>query len=44
MYKEVKMFVSNLSVEQWIDNFNQDELINKPSWNQIETAIRELMD
>ena len=36
------MFVSNLSVEQWIDNFNQDELINKPSWNQIETAIREL--
>ncbi|MEA5598292.1 Imm1 family immunity protein [Rivularia sp. UHCC 0363] len=36
------MFVSNLSVEQWIDNFNQDELIEKPTWNQIETAIREL--
>ena len=36
------MFVSNLSVEQWIDNFNQDELIKKPTWNQIETAIREL--
>ncbi|MGB3651378.1 MAG: Imm1 family immunity protein [Rivularia sp. (in: cyanobacteria)] len=36
------MFVLNLSVEQWIDNFNQEELTKKPTWNQIETDIREL--
>ena len=36
------MFVSDLSVEKWIDNFNQDELIENPTWEQIETAIREL--
>lgn len=36
------MFVLDLSVENWIDNFNQEEVIETPSWNQIETAIKEL--
>lgn len=36
------MFVTDLSIENWIDRFNQEEVIETPTWNQIETAIREL--
>lgn len=36
------MFVTDLSVENWIDNFNQEELIESPTWNKIETAIKQL--
>ncbi|GAA6616327.1 hypothetical protein [Scytonema sp. NUACC26] len=36
------MFVLDMSVEKWVGNKNEGELIENPSWNHIETAIREL--
>lgn len=36
------MFVAGLSIEKWVSNKNESEFIEKPSWNQIESAIREL--
>ena len=36
------MFVSNLSVENWVGNRDEGEFIENPNWNQIESAIREL--
>lgn len=36
------MFVSDISVEKWVGNRNEGDLIESPTWNQIETAIREL--
>ena len=36
------MFISNLTVENWVGNRNEGELIEAPTWEQIETAIREL--
>ncbi len=36
------MFVSNLTVENWVSNKDQGQLIETPNWHQIETAIREL--
>jgi hypothetical protein len=36
------MFVIDLSVEKWVGNRNEGELIENPDWNQIEAAIREL--
>jgi hypothetical protein len=31
-----------MTTEKWVDNQNEADLIENPSWNQIETAIREL--
>lgn len=31
-----------LSVEKWLGNKNEGEVIANPNWNQIESAIREL--
>lgn len=36
------MFVLDLSVERWVGKRNESELIENPSWSQIEAAIREL--
>jgi Immunity protein Imm1 len=36
------MFVLNLSTENWVDNQDEGELIENPTWSQIEQAIREL--
>ena len=36
------MFVSDLSTEKWVGNRNESELIENPSWSQIEAAMREL--
>lgn len=36
------MFVVDMTTEKWVDNQNKADLIENPSWNQIETAIREL--
>lgn len=36
------MFVLDLSVEKWVGNRNEGDLIENPSWHQIEAAIREL--
>lgn len=36
------MFVSDMTVENWIRNQDEGELIDNPNWHQIETAIREL--
>ncbi|MBD0346759.1 MAG: hypothetical protein ICV63_18420 [Coleofasciculus sp. Co-bin14] len=36
------MFVSDLSVEKWVGNRNEGDLIQNPDWSQIEAAIREL--
>lgn len=36
------MFVLDLSVEKWLGNRNEGELIENPDWHQIEAAIREL--
>jgi Immunity protein Imm1 len=36
------MFVSDMTVENWIGNKDEGELIDNPNWHQIETAIREL--
>lgn len=36
------MFVLNLSTENWIGNQDEGELIENPTWSQIEQAIREL--
>ncbi len=36
------MCVVDLSVEKWVGNRNEGELIENPDWSQIEIAIREL--
>ena len=36
------MFVLNLSAEKWVSNQDECELIEIPTWSQIEQAIREL--
>ncbi|MBE9126662.1 MULTISPECIES: Imm1 family immunity protein [unclassified Coleofasciculus] len=36
------MFVSDLSVEKWVGNKNEGDLIENPGWSQLEAAIREL--
>jgi hypothetical protein len=36
------MFVLNLSAENWLGNQDEGELIENPSWSQIEQTIREL--
>ena len=36
------MFVSNLTVENWIGNKDEGDLIENPDWQQIESAICEL--
>jgi hypothetical protein len=36
------MFLSNLSIEKWVGNKNQGDLIENPDWSQIEAAIRQL--
>ena len=36
------MFVLNLSAENWVGNQDEGDLIESPTWNQIEQAIREL--
>lgn len=36
------MFVLNLSAENWVGNQDEGELIESPTWSQIEQAIREL--
>ncbi|GET40251.1 Imm1 family immunity protein [Microseira wollei] len=36
------MFVSDMTVENWIGNKDEGSLIDNPNWHQIETAIREL--
>lgn len=36
------MFISDLSIEKWVSNKNESDFIEKPSWTQIESAIREL--
>jgi hypothetical protein len=36
------MFVVDMTIEKWVGNQNEADLIEKPNWNQIETAIREL--
>ena len=36
------MFVSDLSVEKWVGNRNEGDLIQNPDWSQIEAAIRKL--
>jgi len=36
------VFVVDMTTEKWVDNQNEADLIENPSWNQIETAIREL--
>ncbi|MEC4814485.1 MAG: Imm1 family immunity protein [Scytonema sp. PMC 1069.18] len=36
------MFVLDLSVEKWVGNRNEGQLIENPNWSQIEAAIREL--
>jgi len=36
------MFVSNLTIENWVGNTDQGTVIENPSWQEIETAIIEL--
>lgn len=36
------MFVSTLYTDKWTGNKNEENFIENPNWNQIETAIREL--
>lgn len=36
------MFVSNLSIENWVASLDEGNLIESPAWSQIEQAIREL--
>ena len=36
------MFVSDMTVENWVGNQDEGELIENPTWHQIEIAIREL--
>jgi hypothetical protein len=36
------MFVVDMTTEKWIGNQNEGDLIENPSWNQVEKAIREL--
>ena len=36
------MFVLNLSAENWVGNQDEGDLIESPTWSQIEQAIREL--
>ncbi|MEG4323233.1 MULTISPECIES: Imm1 family immunity protein [unclassified Microcoleus] len=36
------MFVLNLSAENWVGNQDECELIESPTWNQIEKALRDL--
>jgi len=36
------MFVLNLSAENWVGNQEEGDLIESPTWSQIEQAIREL--
>lgn len=36
------MLVLDMTTEKWIDNKNEGDFIENPSWSQIETAIREL--
>jgi Immunity protein Imm1 len=36
------MFVVDMTTEKWIGNKNEGDLIENPSWNQVEKAIREL--
>jgi len=36
------MFVSDLSIENWISNRDEGEIIENPNGNQIESAIRDL--
>ena len=36
------MFVLNRSAENWVGNQDECELIESPTWSQIEQAIREL--
>ncbi|MGB7440129.1 MAG: hypothetical protein WA919_03605 [Coleofasciculaceae cyanobacterium] len=36
------MFVLNLSIDKWVSNTNDEELIENPNWEQIEAAIRQL--
>lgn len=36
------MFVSDMTVENWVDNKDEGQLIENPNWSQIEIAIREL--
>lgn len=36
------MFVSNLTRENWVDNKDEGDFIENPSWQEIETAILEL--
>ncbi|MFB2969204.1 Imm1 family immunity protein [Aerosakkonema sp. BLCC-F183] len=36
------MFVSNLSIENWVSNRDEGEFLENPTWNQIESAIRDL--
>lgn len=36
------MFRLDLSVEKWVGNRNEREVIKNPRWSQIEAAIREL--
>ena len=36
------MFVLDITTEKWVGNKNQADLIEKPNWNQVEAAIREL--
>lgn len=36
------MFVSNLTIENWVGNKDEGSVIENPNWQQIETAILEL--
>lgn len=36
------MFVSNITIENWVDNKDEGDFIENPSWQEIETAILEL--
>lgn len=36
------MFVSNLTIENWVGNKDEGSVIENPYWQQIETAILEL--
>ncbi|MFB2881284.1 Imm1 family immunity protein [Floridanema aerugineum] len=36
------MFVSNLTIENWVGNKDESTVIENPSWQEIETAILEL--
>ena len=36
------MFVLDLSVEKWVGNVDEGTLIENPTWQQIESAIRDL--